>query len=91
MCIGFHHFVPASQSGHRPLTPTRDAQGPTTTETRQWQAPRSKDVARIPINVETLPFAVDLLTWCFIDMTDVGGRLALMWVKTLGSATFTAQ
>jgi len=49
-----------------------------------------KDVARIPMKVETLPFAVDQLTWMFVDMTTDGGRLALMWGKTMASAAFKA-
>ena len=31
-----------------------------------------KDVARIPMRVETLPFGVEQLTWSFLDMTDAG-------------------
>lgn len=50
-----------------------------------------KDVARIPMKVETLPFAVEQLTWSFVDMTNTGGRLALSWGKTMGSAGFTAR
>lgn len=49
-----------------------------------------KDVARIPMKVETLPFASEQLTWSFIDMTDTGGRLALMWGKTMATAPFKA-
>ena len=49
-----------------------------------------KDVARIPMKVETLPFAVDQLTWTFLDMTTDGGRVALMWGKTMASAPFRA-
>jgi hypothetical protein len=49
-----------------------------------------KDVARIPMRVESLPFAVEQLTWSFLDMTNNGGRVALMWGKTLASATFKA-
>ena len=49
-----------------------------------------KDVARVPMKVETLPFAVDQLTWTFLDMTNAGGRIALMWGKTLASAPFKA-
>ena len=49
-----------------------------------------KDVARIPMKVETLPFAVDQLTWSFLDMTSTGGRLAIMWGKTMASAVFKA-
>ena len=50
-----------------------------------------KDVARIPMKVETLPFAVDELTWSFVDMTNDGGRVALLWGKTMGSAAFRAR
>ncbi len=50
-----------------------------------------KDVARIPMKVETLPFAVDQLTWSFLDMTNDSGRIALMWGKTMGSTPFKAS
>src|SRR5436190_3590480 len=50
-----------------------------------------KDVARIPMKVDTLPFAVDQLTWTFLDMTNDGGRVALMWGKTMASAPFKAR
>jgi hypothetical protein len=50
-----------------------------------------KDVARIPMRVDALPFAVDQLTWSFVDMTADGGRIALLWGKTIGSATFKAS
>src|SRR3954454_25297363 len=50
-----------------------------------------KDVARIPMKVETLPFAVEELTWSFVDMTNDSGRVTLMWGKTLGSAAFRAR
>ena len=50
-----------------------------------------KDVARIPMKVDTLPFAVDELTWSFVDMTNDGGRIALMWGKTMASAPFKAN
>jgi hypothetical protein len=49
-----------------------------------------KDVARIPMKVDTLPFAVDQLTWSFFDMTNDGGRIALMWGKSMASAPFKA-
>ena len=50
----------------------------------------NKDVARIPMKVETLPFGVDQLTWAFVDMTNDGGRMAIMWGKTMASAPFKA-
>ena len=49
-----------------------------------------KDVARVAMKVEALPFAVEQLTWTFLDMTADGGRLALMWGKTMASAPFKA-
>ena len=49
-----------------------------------------KDVLRVPMKVETLPFSVDQLTWTFLDMKNDGGRLALLWGNTLGSTAFTA-
>ena len=52
---------------------------------------KDKDVARIPMKVEMLPFGVDQLTWSFVDMTNNGGRMSLMWGKTMASAAFTAQ
>src|SRR4029450_12665811 len=33
-----------------------------------------KDVARVGMKVDSLPFAVDQLTWTFLDMTSNGGR-----------------
>jgi hypothetical protein len=50
-----------------------------------------KDVARIPMKVDTLPFAVEQLTWSFLDMTNDGGRMAIMWGKTIASAPFKAS
>ena len=47
-----------------------------------------KDVARVPMKVEALPFGVDQLTWSFLDMTNDSGRIALMWGKTMASAAF---
>lgn len=47
-----------------------------------------KDVVRAPMTLATLPFAVDQLTWDFIDVTDAGGKLAIMWDKTVASVPF---
>jgi DUF2911 family protein len=49
-----------------------------------------KDVARIPMKVDTLGFTVDELTWSFVDMTNDSGRVAIIWGKTMASAPFTA-
>ena len=49
-----------------------------------------KDVARVSMTVDPLPFAVEQLTWSFVDMTTAGGKVALMWGKTMASTPFTA-
>jgi len=49
-----------------------------------------KDVARVDMKLDKLPFDVDQLTWTFLDMKNDGGRLALMWGTTLASTPFTA-
>ena len=49
-----------------------------------------KDVARVPMKLDKLPYEVDQLTWTFLDMKNTGGRLALMWGSTLASTPFTA-
>ena len=36
----------------------------------------------------TLPFSMDQLTWSFIDMSDKGGRLALLWDKVMAAVPF---
>ena len=48
-----------------------------------------KDVARVAMNVGTLPFAVDQFTIAFVDMTGTGGKLAIMWDQTVATAPFT--
>ena len=50
-----------------------------------------KDVARVPMKVEALPFSVEELTWAFLDLTSDSGRIAISWAKTMASATFKAQ
>lgn len=48
-----------------------------------------RDVVRAPMRVETLPHSFEQLSWQFLDMTDKGGRLALIWDRTLASVAFT--
>jgi hypothetical protein len=50
-----------------------------------------KDVARVPMKIEALPFSVDHLTWAFLDLTADGGRMAISWATTIASVTFKAQ
>jgi Protein of unknown function (DUF2911) len=47
-----------------------------------------KDVVRTPMTLATLPFAVDQLTWNFVDMTDAGGKIAIMWDKNVATVAF---
>ena len=50
-----------------------------------------KDVARVPMKIETLPISVEQLTWAFLDMTGNGGRIAISWARTQASVTVNAQ
>ena len=50
-----------------------------------------KDVVRAPMTLGTLPFSVDQLTWEFTDMSDAGGKLTIMWDKTVASVPFKVQ
>jgi hypothetical protein len=47
-----------------------------------------KDVTRAAMKVEALPFRVEQLTWEFLDVTDAGGRMAVMWDKNVASVPF---
>jgi hypothetical protein len=42
------------------------------------------------MKLETLPFAVEQLTWSFLDMSNDSGRMAIMWGKTMASVPFKA-
>ena len=37
---------------------------------------------------DALPFAMDQFTIAFIDMAADGGKLAMMWDKTIATASF---
>lgn len=50
-----------------------------------------KDVARVKMTASKLPFSVDELTWGFVDVTDKGGKLAIMWDDTVATAPFSVQ
>jgi hypothetical protein len=43
---------------------------------------------RAPMKVDTLPYQVEQLTWMFTDMTADGGRMAVMWDRTVASVPF---
>lgn len=48
----------------------------------------AKDVVRAKMTMTALPFSMDQMTWSFIDMSDKGGRLALMWDTVMAAAPF---
>jgi len=50
-----------------------------------------KDVVRAPMKLESPPHAIEQLTWQFVDMTDAGGALAIVWDKTMASVPFKLQ
>ena len=49
-----------------------------------------KDVLRVTMKLDTLMFSMDEFTIAFIDMTDDGGKLAMMWDKTVATVPFKA-
>jgi len=48
-----------------------------------------KDVLRAPMTLGMLPFSMDQFTIALVDMTPAGGKLAMMWDKTMAAAPFT--
>lgn len=47
-----------------------------------------KDVVRTKMKVEKLPYSFEEMSWQFIDMTDHGGKLALLWDKVIATVAF---
>jgi hypothetical protein len=61
-------------------------------KTRLWGSfgyTSDKDVVRAPMKLTTLPYSVDQLTWIFLDMSDAGGTIALMWDRMMAAVPFT--
>jgi hypothetical protein len=50
-----------------------------------------KDVVRAPMTLSTLPFSMDQLTWSFVDMSDAGGKFALMWDRQVTMVPFSVR
>jgi hypothetical protein len=48
----------------------------------------TKDVARMKMKLEKLPHKFEQLSWEFMDMTNGGGTLAMMWDNVLASVSF---
>jgi hypothetical protein len=47
-----------------------------------------KDVVRAPMTHATLPFSMEQLTWAFTDMSETGGKITIMWDKSVASVPF---
>jgi hypothetical protein len=47
-----------------------------------------KDVVRVPMKLETMSHSREQLTWEFIDMTDTGGSMSIMWDRQMASVPF---
>lgn len=47
-----------------------------------------KDIVRAPMTLGTQPFSMDQLTWGFLDMSDAGGTLMIMWDKVVATVPF---
>ncbi len=50
-----------------------------------------RDVLRVMMKLDALPYSVDEFTIAFVDMTRTSGRLAVMWDQTMGSVAFKMQ
>ena len=48
----------------------------------------AKDVIRVPMKVASLPNVVDQLTYLFMDVTETGGTLNIIWDNVIGGADF---
>lgn len=47
-----------------------------------------KDLVRVPMKRETLPYSFDQLSWQFLNVTDKGGELALLWDRQMARVSF---
>ena len=50
-----------------------------------------KDVVRVPMTRETLAHSFDQFSWEFVDVSERGGSLAVIWDSQMASAPFTVQ
>ena len=48
-----------------------------------------KDVLRVSMDVSSMPVSYEQLTISFVNVTDKGGTLALMWENTVAMASFS--
>jgi hypothetical protein len=64
------------------------------TRSKVWEAfvyAPGKDVARVPMKVESLPYSQEQLTYVFTDVTGTSATLRLMWDRTMASVSFVAS
>ena len=47
-----------------------------------------KDVVRVSMDLEAMRHSFDQLSWEFLDMSDTGGRLAVLWDRQMASVPF---
>ena len=61
------------------------------TRIKQWEtfvyAPE-KDVLRVPMKVESIPYSTEQLTYAFSDVTGTSGTLRLIWDNVMASVAF---
>ena len=48
----------------------------------------SRDVVRMSMQTDTLPYSHDQLHWQFLNITPTGGRLAIFWENQIASVPF---
>jgi hypothetical protein len=48
-----------------------------------------KDVVRARMTLTTLPYSMEQLTWAFLDLSDAGGTMALMWDRQMAAVPFS--
>lgn len=71
--------------------PTQDKYDPNE-KTKIWGSygyDKKFDVVRVPMSTVTPKVSVDQFTIAFVDVTDAGGNLAMVWEKTGGIVPFT--
>jgi hypothetical protein len=47
-----------------------------------------RDLVRVPMTREKLPYSFDQLSWQFLDVTEKGGRLAMLWEREIAWVSF---
>jgi hypothetical protein len=50
-----------------------------------------RDVVRAPMTLTKLPISMEELTWAFADITESGGKVALMWDTDLATVLFKIE